>query len=256
MSLDALLPVLPSLPLGSIESHLVDVVWPSLEPLFITKHVVMMWLAAGLVIAVGIGAASAGEGTLIPRGPFRNIIEVFLLFIRDEVVRPQLGKDSDRFLPLLWTFFFFILFCNLIGLIPGFATATGNIYVTASLAVLAATSYHAAGVWSQGLFPYVKNIVPGGVPLALWPLLFLIEIAGHVAKPFALAVRLCANMTGGHIVMLVFFGMMDYLGPGAAVGAIPMTIAIYFLEIFVALVQAYVFTFLVTVFLGGALHPH
>ncbi len=240
-----------------------------------SKHLIMMWLSSALLIAVAVTAASKGEGTLYPKGWFRNFFEIFLLFVRDEVVRPWLGKDGDKHLPVLWTFFFFILFNNLLGLLPdlselagrseslGFlafypqiSTATGNVMVTATLAIMAMLYYHGCGIWEQGLFTYIKNIVPGGVPLALWPVLFVIELAGHLAKPFALCVRLAANMNGGHIVLLAFFGMLYMISVWTFPLVIPFAVAIYFLEIFVALVQAYVFTFLVTVFLSGAVHPH
>lgn len=241
----------------------------------ISKHLIMMWMASALLIVVAVTAAAKGEGSLYPKGWFRNLFEIFLLFVRDEVVRPWLGKDGDKHLPVLWTFFFFILFNNLLGLLPdlselagrsdnlGFlafypqiSTATGNICVTASLAVMAMIYYHSCGIWEQGFFTYIKNIVPSGVPLLLWPALFVIEVAGHLAKPFALCVRLAANMNGGHIVLLAFFGMLYMISVWAFPVIIPFAVAIYFLEIFVALVQAYVFTFLVTVFLSGAVHPH
>ena len=219
----------------------------------IGKHVVSLFAVAALMLAV-FPKIAKDEG-LVPTG-LRNFFEVILLFIRDEIARPFLGHNTDKFLPVLWNFFFFVLFCNLFGLVPGMATATGQIWVTGTLAFTAFCWYHAAGIWEQGLLPYIKNIVPGGLPIWLIPVLFAIEIFGHIFKPIALMIRLWANMTGGHAVLYAFLGLIfsfqSYKIAPLACGA---AVAVYMLEIFVAFIQAYVFTFLVTVFLGAAVHP-
>jgi F-type H+-transporting ATPase subunit a len=219
----------------------------------ISKHVVSLFIASYAMLAVF--PAIAKDESLVPRG-LRNFFEVIMLFIRDEVARPFLGPNTDKFLPVLWTFFFFVLFNNLLGLVPGMTTATGSILVTGTLAVTAMIWYHACGVAEQGVVTYIKNIVPPGLPLWLLPLMIVVELVGHLAKPFALMVRLFANMTGGHAVLYAFVGLVlifqsFYLGPVSVALAIP----IYMLELFVAFIQAYVFTFLVTVFLGAAVHP-
>jgi len=217
----------------------------------ITKHVWMLWIAALLVIVLlSVAARQKGE---IPRG-LRNFIEPILLFIRDEVLLPNMGEAGLRYLPFLWTVFFFILMCNLIGLVPGGATATANISVTAALAILSFVMTQFAGVRQNG-FHYFTSLVPP-VPWWLWPLMLVVELIGLVAKPFALAIRLWANMNAGHIVLLVILGLIFLFKNWAVVGiSIFGSIALMMLELFVALLQAYVFTFLTAVFMGIALHP-
>lgn len=218
----------------------------------ITRHVLLMWAASALLIV--LMASVARQKGLVPRGA-RNLVEPVLLFIRDELAVPNFHEKADRFLPFLWTVFFFILFCNLLGLVPGSATPTGNLSVTAGLALVAFVMIHASGIRENGVVRYLASIVPP-VPWWLWPLLLVVELVGMVAKPFALAVRLWANMNGGHIVILVLMGFIflfkSFLAAGISVAA---ATAIYMLEIFVALLQAYVFTFLTAVFMGMAAHP-
>lgn len=218
-----------------------------------SHHVLSLFIAAALMLL--IFPKMAQDQSLVPRG-FRNFFEAIMLFVRDEVAKPFLGPNTPKFLPVLWTFFFFILFCNLLGLVPGMATATGQIWVTATLAFTAFGWYHASGIWEQGFFPYVKNIVPGGLPWWLILPMFAIELFGHITKPVALAIRLWANMTGGHAVLYAFLGLI-FVFQSYAMGpvAVACATAVYMLEIFVAFIQAYVFTFLVTVFLGAAVHP-
>jgi F-type H+-transporting ATPase subunit a len=234
----------------------------------------MLVSVALIAVFVPFGRAIKAD-PIVPRGRFVNFIESILFFLRDEVARPFLGKSGDKFMPVIWTIFFYILFCNLLGLLPavppfmvpveshgtvhwswfGMVTPTGHLAVTATLALIAGLWWHCLGIREQGLLAYIKNIVPGGLPLWLVPPLFVIEALGHVIKVVALAVRLWANMMGGHTVMFVVFGMIFMFGPWAALGAVPAGVAIYMLEIFVAFLQAYVFTFLTVVFLGMALHP-
>ena len=218
----------------------------------ITKHVILMWIASALLILVmNIVARQKG---LVPRG-LRNLIEPILLYIRDEVAVPNLHDRTDRYLPFLWTVFFFILFCNLVGLVPGSATPTGNLSVTAALAILSFLAIHITGIRENGLLHYLGSIVPP-VPWWLWPLLLVVEIVGILAKPFALAVRLWANMNAGHIIILVIMGFIFlFKNVGVVVISVSAATAIYMLEIFVALLQAYVFTFLTAVFMGMAAHP-
>jgi F-type H+-transporting ATPase subunit a len=219
----------------------------------ITKHVIFMWIASALlIILMNIAARQRG---LVPRG-FRNFVEPILLFLRDQLAVPNFHEKADKYLPYLWTVFFFILVCNLLGLVPGGATATGNLSVTAGLAVISFFMIHFVGVRENGLLGYLGSIVPP-VPWWLWPLLLVVEIVGILAKPFALAIRLWANMTGGHIIILVLLGFIFIFKSWLIV---PVSIlgsaAVYFLEIFVAVLQAYVFTFLTAVFMGMAAHPH
>jgi F-type H+-transporting ATPase subunit a len=219
----------------------------------ITKHVLLMWAAAAvLVVLMTIVGRHRG---LVPRG-VRNLVEPVLLFIKDELAVPNFHDKADRYVPFLWTVFFFILMCNLIGLIPGSATPTGNLSVTAGLALISFVAIHYAGVRENGVGHYLAAIVPP-VPWWLWPLLLVVEIVGIFAKPFALAVRLWANMNGGHIVILVIMGFIFLFKSFAAAGiSVVAATAIYMLELFVALLQAYVFTFLTAVFMGMAANPH
>jgi len=242
----------------------------------ISKDVIGLWIVAGLLLLTfaPIGRALK-EDPVVPRGRLVNFFEVVLIFLRDEVVYSILGKEGKKYLPVLWTFFFFVLYCNLLGLVPiipiylpvetehgahwgwlGPVTPTGRLGVTATLALTAGLWWHLLGIKEQGLVAYVKHIVPSGLPLWLIPGLFVIELIGHVVKVVALAVRLAANMFGGHLSLFVIIGMILMVTPWAAFGSVPIAVAVYFLEIIVALLQAFVFFFLVTLFLGMALHPH
>lgn len=229
--------------------------------LHISKAVVMMWIAAGvLMILLGLVGAAASGGSLVPKG-LRNCVESVVLFLRDQVVYPQLGHhNGDKYLPLFLTFFFFILVMNLAGMVPGAATATAKVSVTAALASLTLATMVLGGMKEQGALAFWKNLVPHGVPAALWPLMLVIEIVGLIAKPFALTIRLFANMTAGHIVLAVLLGftvvaktflMGILIVPASVFGAV----AISCLEVFVAFLQAYIFTFLSAVFIGMCLHP-
>ena len=185
-----------------------------------------------------------------------NFFEAIVLFLRDEVVLPIMGEDGKKYLPFLLTLFFFILFCNLLGLVPYSATATGNISVTAGLALCSFLVMLGAGIANNGLFGYFKSLIPSGVPPVLLIILIPVEIIGLLVKPFALCVRLFANMTGGHVAILVFLGLISILqSEWIAIGSVPFAVAIYMLEIFIGFVQAFVFTLLSTVFISMAAHP-
>lgn len=229
--------------------------------LSITKHVVMMWISAIIVLA--IFAVLARRKTLVPKGSFRNFFEVFVVFVRDEMVYKIMGEEMGRrFLPFFLTQFFFILTCNLLGLVPFMATATGNIAVTGALALITLGVTQIGGMIEQGFFTYLKNIVPPGIPAWLLPIMVPVEILGQFTKPFALTVRLFANMTAGHLVILslfalifIFRGFGDIVSYAVSPGVVGFVLFISLLEIFVALIQAYIFTFLSIIFIGAALHP-
>lgn len=227
----------------------------------ITIHFIFVALAALLCIGVlpWVVGRILADGT---GGRVGGFFESILLFIRDEVARPFLGDDTERFLPVLWTFFFFILFCNLVGLIPMSYTATSNINVTLGLAVVAFCVYHLVGIRQNGFLHYAKaNLLVG--PVFLWPLMIVIEAAGHIIRPFALAVRLFANMVAGHTMLSLLIGFTLILTSGASLlvgvpvtlAAVGGSVAIYILEIFIGFLQAFIFTFLTTVFLSLSLHP-
>jgi F-type H+-transporting ATPase subunit a len=158
-------------------------------------------------------------------------------------------KDADRYVPYLTTAFFFILFMNWLGLIPNMATATGNLAVTAALAICTFVITQVAGIRSAGLGAYLAHLT-GGAPWWLWVIMIPVEVLGLFTKPFALMVRLFANMLAGHLVLFFLLGLIFMLHPALAVVSVPMAAAIYMLELFVGLVQAYIFTMLSALFIG------
>lgn len=187
----------------------------------------------------------------------------FAMWVRDEMVVPAMGPERGaRFLPWFLTVFFFVLFMNLLGLVPGSATATANIFVTGALATITLLSMVICGMVAQGPIAFWQHLVPH-VPLALWPLMFVVELIGLIVKPFALMVRLFANMTGGHMVVLSFMGLIfffagtDHSAMGYAVSPIAVGFAVFIMiiEAFVALLQAYIFTQLSILFVGASVHP-
>jgi F-type H+-transporting ATPase subunit a len=261
-------------------SHVVEIPWfnkrytkeielPRWEPIRIgnveidlspTKHSVYLVIAATLVALVFIGAARSvakahAEGRP-PKG-FANAMEATTLYIRQEVILPSVGPHGEGYVPYLLTTFFFILACNLLGLVPWGATATGNIAVTGALAVLAFVVVEITGMRALGFKGYMGTIfyLPPGLPTILKPVMLVvmtpIELIGKVAKPFALAVRLFANMTAGHALVLALIGLTFTFASWVVGGvASVMSAGIMLLELFVAFLQAYVFTLLVAVFIG------
>ena len=238
----------------------------------VTNHLVMLLAAAVLMLLIFPIAARARG--IVPRG-LRNLVESVLQYLRENVARPALRESTDRFVPFLWTVFFLILFANLLGMLPIDSiaslvagrpmhvggTATGSISITAGLAICAFFAIHVGGMVEQGVVHYWKSFVPH-VPLLLWPLMFVLELVGAVVKPFALAIRLFANMIAGHIVLAVIIGFASVLakgvtggGLGVAAAAVLGATAISLLELFVAFLQAYIFTYLTALFLGMAVHP-
>ncbi len=222
--------------------------------LAVTKHVVFMWLA-GVVLLIGIvGAARKARADKVPHG-FLNLIEVFVVFIRDDVTIPSMGERYGRkLLPYFLSIFFFILTCNLFGLLPYGASATGNISVTAGMAILRFLLIQSVAIREQGFGGWLKHLT-GGVHPLLWPIMIPVEILGLFTKPFALCVRLFANMTAGHIIILSLLGLIFiFKNPAIAAISVPFSLFIYLLEILVAFLQAYVFTMLTAVFTGIGVH--
>ena len=247
-----------------LEHHIVDHVWSwvNLGPLRlpISKHLLMMGIASVIML---IGLPLLIRSRAIALAPFRSIIEIIVLFLRDEVVHPNLGHKGDGYMGYFSTLFFFILTLNLIGLVPFGATATGNLAVTAGLALTTFVLINFAGIREQGVIGYFSHIVPKGVPGWLYPLLFPIELIGMVTKAFALCIRLFANMIAGHIVILAFISFIFIFGSLSAIvgfGVAPISVGLVLftlmLELFVAFLQAYVFVFLTAIFTGAAMHPH
>jgi len=233
------------------DPHAEASLWAGCLDLVPTKHVLMMWLAAVLLIAVFLIGAQRNKAKLVPRGTSANLLEMLVLFVRDEIAIKNIGKaDGPRYVPYLLTAFFFILFMNLLGLIPWMSTATGNLAVTGALALCTFTVTQAASIRAAGFGGYLKHLT-GGVHWALWPIMVPVELLGLFTKPFALTVRLFANMLAGHIVIFFLLGLIFILNhPAVAVVSVPFAMAIYLLELFVAFVQAYIFTMLSALFIG------
>jgi F-type H+-transporting ATPase subunit a len=226
--------------------------------LSITKHVLWLFVAA-ILLALSLWSATRKRPKdLIAAGVTPNIAEALTLYIRDEIAVKNIGEhDADRYTPYLATAFFFILFCALLGMLPWASTVTGNLSVTATLAAFTFVVTQAAGMRTQGFVGYWLHLVPAGVPWWLYPIMIPVELMGLFAKPFALCVRLFANMIAGHIVIFFLLGLIFLLGSiWVAPVSVAFAFAIYLLEIFVALIQAYIFTMLSAVFIGMAAHPH
>ncbi|RKH37013.1 F0F1 ATP synthase subunit A [Corallococcus sicarius] len=219
--------------------------------LSITKHTVMMWLAALILIGSLLIWSNRDKTKLVPRGTAANLFEMLVLFVRDELAIKNIGKEEGpRYVPYLLTAFFFILFMNLLGLFPWMASATGNIAVTCGLALCTFFVTQVAGIRAAGVGGYLKHLT-GGVAPWLWPIMIPVEFLGLFTKPFALTIRLFANMLAGHIVIFFLLGLIFMLrNPAVALVSVPFAFGIYLLELFVAFVQAYVFTMLSALFIG------
>ena len=232
----------------------------------VTRFMVMELIVAVLIAAIIIPLARHISKYPVTRGAFFNAFEAMVLFIRDGVARPAIGgHDADQYLPYLWTVFLFVLGCNLLGMIPGGASPTGNVNVTAVLAL---------GTFGVVLYTGMKKMGPLGYWIALVPkldvpkfmkgpmflLMFFIEVAGLLIRHVVLSVRLFANMLAGHIVLAVILGFILEAGgyftyvvtPASVMGVVALSL----LELFVAFLQAYIFTFLSALFIGSAVHPH
>ena len=198
-----------------------------------------------------------GRGDYISR-----VFAGFASWVRDEMVVPVMGRELGlKFTPYFLCLFFFIVFMNVMGLAPGAATATASIFVTGAMASVTLLSMLGGGMFAQGPIAFWKNLVPH-VPLALWPLMFVVELIGLMVKPFALTIRLFANMTGGHMVVLSFMGLIFFfakMSPAVGYAASPIAVGfavfIMIIEAFVALLQAYIFTMLSIIFVSAAIHP-
>jgi F-type H+-transporting ATPase subunit a len=229
---------------------------------FASKHMVFLFLVAVLVIVIAQLAVRSYRGGRIPRG-VGAAVESLVVFIRDEVAEPNIGHgDGRRFTPLLCSFFFFILASALVGLLPFSATATGNIAVALPRASVSFAAQQWAGISKYGIAGHFHNLVPPGLPVWLLPIMIPVEILGMFTKPFALTVRLFANMLAGHMVittlllLIALMGQMSWLA-GAAMTPISIVLAVFImlLEVLVAFIQAFIFTLLSAIFIGMYAHP-
>jgi F-type H+-transporting ATPase subunit a len=217
-----------------------------------TKHTFWLWIAGLLLVLLFVFVRPPKKtGSLVPRGLY-NLIEMLVLFVRDEIARKNIAdpKEADRYTPYLLTAFFFILVMNFLGLMPYGASATSNVSVTLGLALLTFILTQIATIRSTGFVGYFKHLT-GGVHWLLWPIMIPVEVLGLFTKPFALTIRLFANLVAGHIVIFSLLGLIFILG---SVFVAPVSVlfagAIYVLEIFVACLQAYIFTVLSALFIG------
>jgi F-type H+-transporting ATPase subunit a len=217
--------------------------------LSITKHVFFLWVAGLILIVLAVSAARKYRRSLVPTG-FTGAIETIVIFVRDEIVLSTMGSGGLKYLPYLITTFCFILIMNLMGLVPYGVTSTANIGVTGALAFISFVMIQASAIRAQGLKRYLMHLT-GGVPWYLWPIMVPTEFIGMFTKPFALCLRLFANMNGGHMVLLSFIGLI-FIFKSYLVSPVPVLFAvgISLLEIIVAFLQAYIFTILTALFMG------
>ncbi len=218
----------------------------------ITNGVIVMLLAVSLVF---IFFFAVGRRVKLIPTPLQSIAEYLIEFIREEMLKP-LGESGEIFLPFIVSVFSFILVSNLLGIIPGFLPTTSNINVTATLAAIIFLTTHVVGVLKHGPVGYVKSFIPSGIPVPVAVFLLPVEIVGQLARPFSLAVRLFANMFAGHatilmLISLIFVFKNYMIVPFPVVG----DVAISAFEIFVALIQAFIFTYLSSSYIVGALKP-
>jgi F-type H+-transporting ATPase subunit a len=229
---------------------------------FPSKHLVFFLLAALLVIlGAQLAVRSYGEGG-VPRG-MGAAVEGLVLFVRDQIAEPSIGHgDGRKFTPLLCSFFFFILVAALLGLMPFAATSTGNLAVTMGLALVSFAAQQYGGISKYGLIGHFRNLIPPGLPFWLLPVMIPVEILSMFTKPFALMIRLFANMLAGHMVittlllLIALMGQISWLG-GVAMAPVSILLALFimFLEVLVAFIQAYIFTLLSAIFIGVYAHP-
>jgi len=231
----------------------------------IPDHVTYTWLI--MLILAGLTFVASRNLQLVPRG-LQNFLEVVLEQFQ-QMIDDVMGPEGRRYLPLIATLGLFILMGNLLGLVPGLVGVTGNLNTNAACAIVVFVAYHWIGARKQGLIPYLKHFA-GPVPLALKPLMFVIEIISHLARPLSLTLRLFGNIVGGHILLAVIFLLMGLDGligwalsgsvPGAIIGGIGgiVTIAftvgfLYPLKILVAFLQAFIFVMLTMLYISGAI---
>jgi len=235
----------------------------------VSKFMVLELLVAIIMVVVFSRLASRARNGDRPRGSIWNLLEAILVYLRDEVIRPSIGEhDADRFVPLLWTLFFFILGCNLAGLVPWAGSPTASASVTLALALVTFLTGFIMGVSKLGLIGWVAHFVPHmdmSLPLkiVLWPFIFALEVLGTLIRHAVLGIRLLANMVAGHLVLLGILGLIAIAAAGSmgqwttvTVIAVIGSVLLSCLELFVAFLQAYVFVFLSALFIGASIHKH
>jgi F-type H+-transporting ATPase subunit a len=225
-----------------------------------TKHMVWFGVAAAVVLLfVRLGMSSYRKG--VPHG-LGAVLETLVLYVRDEIAEKNIGHDGRKYVPLLLSFFFFILVAALLGLTPFSSTATGNLSVTLGLAFVSFLAMQWAGISKYGVVHHFQNMIPPGLPLWLLPIMIPVELLAMFTRPFALMIRLFANMLAGHMViasLLLLIPLMASINLAFGVGMVPISLVlalfIMMLEILVAFIQAYIFTLLTSIFIGMNAHP-
>ena len=214
----------------------------------------LMLVIAGIILFLLFVVAFRRKSSVAPTG-LTNALEMAVLFVRDDISIAYLGeKDGRRFAPLFLTFFFFILVLNLMGLVPLFSAATGNVNVTAGLSLITLFLMIVGGFVKNGPIGFIKIFLPPGVPKVFYILIFPIELLGLFTRPFALTMRLFANMMGGHVSIFSLIGIIMIFG-WVGVPSVFLVLFIYCIELLVAFIQAYIFTMLSAMFIGSMMHP-
>jgi len=238
-----------------VQHHVMD--QPLLGTAIITNLSIMAVISAALLFMMARFAVK--KRGMVASGILENGFEGVVLFVRDELVRPTMGHHGDKFVPYFCTLFTFILLTNLLGIVPipviG-GTATGNTGMTVVLAASVLFTGIFFGIKENGGMGFLKAFIPPGLPFILKPVLFVLELAGFLIKHAVLAVRLCINMVAGHLVLGAFLTII--FAAKAYVAAVPAVSAALFmsvLELLVCLIQAFVFTLLSVLFVGGMVHP-
>ena len=242
-------------------SHLF--VWPDIlfsGTAYAINKTVLIYLAAVVITGAIFLTAGRKTGSLVPAG-VQHVAESGVTFIEESVVMETIGEEGKKFMPFLTTMFFFILFSNIFEVVPGIQfPANGRMAVPITLALVVWVIYNVVGVRAQGLFGYLKNsLFPPGVPVALYLIVTPIElVATFVGRPFSLAIRLWANMVAGHLLLVTFAVLTHELWNATYVGAaapFAMLVLMTGFEILVSVLQAFIFTILTAVYIGGSLHP-
>jgi F-type H+-transporting ATPase subunit a len=237
--------------------HVTDQVWFGLP----SKHLAFFVIAALLVLIVVRLAIRSYKKGGVPTG-LGAAVESMVLFVRDDIAEKNIGHDGHKFTSLLCSFFFFILIAALLGLLPFSSTSTGNLAVTLALATVSFLAQQYAGISKYGIGGHFHNMIPPGLPAWLLPIMIPVEILGMFSKPFALMIRLFANMLAGHMVitaLLLLIPLMGQVHPAMGIAMSPVSLGlslfIMLLELLVAFIQAYIFTLLTAIFIGMYAHP-
>lgn len=226
-----------------------------------SKHLAFFGIVAVLILIGARLALRSYDHKRVPRG-LGGAVESIVLFVRDDIAEKNIGHEGVKFVPLLCSFFFFILTAALVGLLPFSATSTGNIAVTMALATISFMAQQWGGISKHGVVGHFGHLVPHGMPVFLLPIMIPVEILGMFTKPFALMVRLFANMLAGHLaitalLMLIPLMAKLHIVAGVVISPVALGLALFImvLEVLVALIQAYIFTLLTAIFIGMYVHP-